>query len=59
MIARHCPTHGDVIPVGRRCPWGCDHDFPPDERREVPATDPRIELPALLAAGVLRVGVAS
>lgn len=55
MIARRCPNHGDVIPVGRRCPWGCDHEFEADERRDAPATDPRIEIPALLAAGVLAV----
>jgi hypothetical protein len=56
MIARRCPTHGDVIPIRRQCPWGCDHEFGEVEHRDPPAVDWRIELPALMAAGVLAPG---
>lgn len=50
-MTAHCPSHGDVIPVRHRCPWGCGHEFPPEPFREMPMTDPRIEIPAMLASG--------
>ncbi len=51
MIA-HCPTHGEVIPIGRKCPWGCDHEFPPVVLQPVPVVSAEIAAPSLVAANV-------
>lgn len=50
----HCPTcRVTVIPTSaHRCPW-CDHTFDLPPTTSVPPTDPRIELPGLMASRIL------